>query len=87
MMTAFTKMGQREREALMRVLAEAVSNVLGKTASCRVHFTLIVWPEKDGALSNYISNADRSCMIKALRETADRLETRQDMQPVVGGIQ
>lgn len=31
--------------------------------------------------SNYISNAERRDMIKALRETADRLERSQDIRP------
>lgn len=41
-------------------------------------FVILVFPfggEKEG---NYISNAKREDMVKALRETADRLEKKQD---------
>lgn len=43
--------------------------------------TLLVYPfhSKNG-VANYISDAERSDMIKYLRETADRLEKRQDFK-------
>ncbi len=43
-------------------------------------FALIVFPFYNGGISNYISNAERSDMIKALRETADRIERNQDIK-------
>lgn len=39
--------------------------------------TLLVWEFNKPGLANYVSNGDRSDMIKALRETADRLEKNQ----------
>lgn len=47
-------------------------------------FALIVFPFGDSGTSNYISNAERKDMIKALRETADRLELNEDI-PVTEG--
>lgn len=44
-------------------------------------FALIVFEFDAPALSNYISNAQRPDMIKALRETANRLEKRMGDQP------
>lgn len=41
-------------------------------------FTLLVFEFNDPGMSNYIANAQREDMIKCLRETADRLEGRQD---------
>lgn len=41
-------------------------------------FAILVFPLGSGGESNYISNADRSDMIKALRETANRLENKED---------
>lgn len=42
-------------------------------------FALIVFPFGDkNKFSNYISNAQRADMIKALRETANRLDHKQD---------
>lgn len=39
-----------------------------------VGFALLVFATNEPGLCNYISNAKREDMIKALRETADRLE-------------
>lgn len=50
-------------------------------------FALIVFEFNQPALSNYVSNADRKDMIKALRETADRLERNEDIPPTIGSIQ
>ncbi|MBS2100413.1 hypothetical protein [Carboxylicivirga linearis] len=48
-------------------------------------FALIVFPSCGPGTSNYISNAQRTDMIKALRETADRIEKNQDFQtPSIG---
>lgn len=43
-------------------------------------YAVIVFPFYSGGVSNYISNAQRSDMIKALRETADRLEQKQEFE-------
>lgn len=40
-------------------------------------YAVIVFPFNTPGISNYISNAERSTMIEALRETADRLEKNQ----------
>lgn len=44
-------------------------------------FALIVFDFDNPGIGNYISNAERSDMIKSLRETADRLERNQDIPP------
>lgn len=44
-------------------------------------FIILVFPfYKKNGVSNYISNANRSDMIKALREAADKLENKQDFE-------
>ena len=43
-------------------------------------YALLVFPYHKPGVSNYISSANRSDMIKVLRETADRLEKNQDFQ-------
>jgi len=43
-------------------------------------FAIIVFPFNDLGISNYISNANRSDMIKTLRETADRIEKNQTFE-------
>ncbi len=41
-------------------------------------FAVLVFPHGQGGISNYVSNSNREDMIQALRETADRLEGKQD---------
>ncbi|MGB5818844.1 MAG: hypothetical protein WBG90_05115 [Saonia sp.] len=41
---------------------------------------ILIFPFHDPGISNYISDAQRPDMIKMLRETADRLEKRQDFK-------
>ncbi len=43
-------------------------------------FTILVFPLGNPGVSNYISNARREDMIKTLRETADRLEKKEDFK-------
>lgn len=40
-------------------------------------FCLVVF--SDPAIAQYVSNAERDDMIRAMRETADRLERREDV--------
>lgn len=46
-------------------------------------FTLLVFDHKNPGMSNYVSNCDRVSMIKALRETADRIEKNQDIPALI----
>lgn len=80
MTTNYKSMNQQEREIFMREIAGMIDSQLDE----EICFTLIVWPEHHQALSNYISNGNRVDVIKALRETADRLERNMDMPPVMG---
>lgn len=47
-------------------------------------FALLVFDFHEPGISNYVSNASRKDMILALRETADRLETFQDIPKTQG---
>lgn len=58
----------------MNKMAKKVEKMLPKDFG----FTLLVFPFSRPGTSNYISNASREDMIKSLRETADRLEKKQD---------
>lgn len=60
----------------MQAMAEEVRKFLPEDFG----FALIVFKFNEPGVSNYISNAERTTMIKALRETADRLENRQDFK-------
>jgi hypothetical protein len=52
----------------------------------KVGFALLVFEfgDREGHGGHYISNAQRDDMIKALRETADRLERNEDIGASVG---
>lgn len=60
-------------------LAAAVEAILpgGPSANGRALFVLLVFD--DPGLAQYCSNCDRSTMVQALRECADRLESREDI--------
>lgn len=60
----------------MKTMAKEVRKYLPKDFG----FTIIVFPFKAPGISNYISNANRLDMIKALRETANRLEKKEDFK-------
>lgn len=63
--------------AQMRILATIVTNNLPKGLG----FCLLTFETGDSDTpSNYISNCEREDMIKALRETADRLEKNSDFK-------
>ncbi len=58
----------------MQKMAKKVEKMLPKDFG----FTLLVYPFSKPGTSNYISNGNRKDVIKAMRETADRLEKKQD---------
>lgn len=70
-------MTEPELAELMRGLADAVV-MTGETIFDvgKPHFVLLIF--NDPKFAQYISNCQRPEMIRALRETADRLERKQD---------
>jgi hypothetical protein len=62
-------------------MATAIEDKLppGEGRRGRCMFALLFWPTIEGGIAQYVSNAQRPGMIKMLRETADRLERRQDV--------
>jgi hypothetical protein len=77
---------QQMIEALLKDLAgdinRKIENKLGQMG-----FALLVFEFGKPGIGNYISNAQRETMIETLRETADRLENRQDIPPAPGKTQ
>lgn len=61
----------------MQLAAQAVDEKL-KEHDIDACFCLLVLPKHAAGIANYIANVERNSMIKALRETADRLEKNQD---------
>lgn len=77
---------QKRMEVLLRSLAEPIKTALYHQFG-QVGFALLVFEFHKPGIGNYISNAKRADMVKALRETADRLEKKQDIPPGIEGIQ
>jgi hypothetical protein len=68
-----------QAEELMRIVARGISEVFPGMA-----FTLLIFNFNATGSANYISNTNRGDMVKTLRETADRLERREEI-PAGGG--
>lgn len=61
----------------MKGIAEALEEILKHVHEKRMGFALLVYEFNNPGIGNYISNSEREDMIKALRETADRLEANE----------
>lgn len=65
---------QEMTQLTMRHLAEGIETVMSKLAGKKVGFVLLVFPFDEAGRLNYISNADRKDMKKALAELLNRWE-------------
>lgn len=65
---------------MSKEIMQAMGSAIGDTIPKGFGYALIIFPFGGSCISNYISNADRSDMIKALRETADALEGKKVFQ-------
>lgn len=77
---ALADMTEPELGELMRGCARAVDQALRVNAERPDHrhkFVLVIFD--DPAVAQHISSCHREDMIKAMRETADRLERKQDV--------
>jgi hypothetical protein len=73
-------MTEPELLAYFRELAGAIEGVLppGPSAHGKCLFCLLVADTSEPGVAQYVSNVHRADMIKMLRETATRLEGRED---------
>ncbi len=72
------------QEADMKELGPLLSEALDLIYGQHMGFALLWFTFNDDGVGNYLSNASREDMIKALRETADRLEQNQDIPSTKG---
>ena len=72
---------QVESEEIMRQLAAGIQEVIIDHGLPK-GFALLLFDFHAPGIGNYVSNATREDMIKALRETAARLEKNEDIGPV-----
>ena len=66
----------------MQKMADSVLKFLPKDFGC----TILVFPYNNAGVANYVSTANREDMIKHLRDTADRLEQRNDFETLENNI-
>jgi len=79
---------EKENERIIKVLDEIINEILDELfPKQNLGFTLLLFEFCNPGIANYISTAKRSDMIKHLRETANRLENKEDIPPTIGGIQ
>jgi hypothetical protein len=74
-------MTEPELREFFSALARKVEDELppGPSAKGKCLFALIVSDDTGPGVGQYVSNVRRADMIKLLRETADRLERREDI--------
>lgn len=75
-MRAETELQLRELEDMAQAIAKRVGPMFDQAGVC---FALLGFTVGEKGWSTWVSNAERPCMIKALREMADVLETGGDM--------
>jgi hypothetical protein len=72
-------MTEPELRAYMGMLAGVVESMMPAADNPRGRALFVTLVFDDPGLAQYVSNCDRSTMVRALRECADRLESREDV--------
>ena len=73
-------------ESVMNSIARALDELLEDEGGKKMGFMLMVFEFGKPGVANYVSNADREDMIKALREKADALEAGEVIPRVKDGM-
>ena len=69
-------------EGIAQTAAQLIGPPFDQAGAC---FALLGFDKGDGGWATYVSNAERDCMVKALREMADTLERGLDHKPGAPG--
>ena len=78
-MKSLEDMTEGEISDIMIAAARAVEAVLPRGAGPRGRSMFVLVVFDDPRIAQYISTCERASTIQAMRETADRLEARQDI--------
>lgn len=73
-------MTEPELRDLLNTMARRITTCAAGLGVEKPHFALILF--NDPAVGQYVCNCERADVIKALRETADRLERRETLERV-----
>ena len=77
---------EKEHELLGQI-ATALDEIVQEEFGRELGFCILLFEFGGPGIGNYAHNASRDDMIKCLRETADRLEAREDIPPAIGSVQ
>lgn len=66
-------------EPELRTMTSGILDAIKSRLPDEVGFAVLFWPIGTHGIAQYGANCKRADMIQALRETADRLEKRQDI--------
>ena len=76
---------RKKKLEFLRSLGAAIDDLLAEEAGEKLGYCLIVFPfGQEITPGDYVSNAMRSDMVKALRLSADSLEVGQDIPVTIG---
>jgi len=73
-----------EKEAAVQELGRALNELITDIYGKQMGFALIIFEFYKPGIGDFISNAEREDMIKALRECAERLEKKQFIPSTIG---
>ena len=71
---------EKDLSEIARNISDQLKSLYGKSMG----FALTIFEFYNPGVGDYVSNAERSDMIKALRECADRLEAKEDIPKTIG---
>lgn len=71
---------EKDLTELAAQIQAALEDLYGK----QMGFALTIFEFYNPGIGDYVSNAQRSDMVKALRECADRLEAKEDIPKTIG---
>jgi hypothetical protein len=77
-------MSKPRQEKGLRAIAETLDEALGFLYGERMGFALVVFAFNETGIADYVSNSERKDVIDAMRETAERLEKKEDIPAIQG---
>lgn len=79
-MKTLRDMTEPELKRLLNAMGDQIVSVAERQSVEKPHFALLLF--NDPEIAQYVCNCNRSDVIKALRETADRLAKRETLERV-----
>lgn len=78
---------QKQIQDFLGGIAVGTDGIIKEYFGRELGFAILLFEFNKPGIGNYVSNAERKTMIEALRETANRLEKKEDIGVTIGGVQ